>query len=387
MAKRVGRQKPNAKQILLADEISLKDLFLLFWVRKKIVLYHIAFFVAIGVVGFMTEKPIYVSSSRLIAEGASSSGASDLSGFASVLGISKDKGGNSAGLDDPLFYSQIVTSEPFLLDLMEEELYFESDKEAMTIHDYLMKYGNEDLIDRILSPLKSLKSRFLKTFQKKEQRGKKEQIPNKVKEENPESKNLEKEQTTIVSITRNQELVIKKLWTKITIVNSGQFVTIETRLAEPKAAAYLNKLVTNKLKAFLVEYKTQKEQENLEYIERRTEIAKEKFENAQLILANFRDQNKGVVFESAKAKQQRLESEYNVFLGIYRDLAVQLERSRIALQEKTPAFSVFESPEVPNRAENAVPSLALFFVNISLGIFTGGVWIIVLLIREISKSE
>ena len=74
---------------------------------------------------------------------------------------------------------------------------------------------------------------------------------------------------------------------------------------------------------------------------------KERYGDIQRRLARFRDQNMNIISETARIRQEQLESENELAFSLYQGLAQQLEQAKIKVQEETPVFKVLEPIQVP----------------------------------------
>ena len=63
--------------------------------------------------------------------------------------------------------------------------------------------------------------------------------------------------------------------------------------------------------------------------------------------AQFADANQGVVRQSVKVEQERLQNEVNLSLQMFSQVSAQLQMARAKVQEEKPAFAVLEPASVP----------------------------------------
>jgi uncharacterized protein involved in exopolysaccharide biosynthesis len=57
--------------------------------------------------------------------------------------------------------------------------------------------------------------------------------------------------------------------------------------------------------------------------------------------------NQGVIRQSVRIEQERLQNEQSLAFQLFNQVATQLQMSRAKLQEEKPAFTVFEPASVP----------------------------------------
>jgi uncharacterized protein involved in exopolysaccharide biosynthesis len=143
----------------------------------------------------------------------------------------------------------------------------------------------------------------------------------------------------------------------------------------PEVSFQLSRIVVETLSEYLTRYKTEKARNNLEFIQERLIDSRAAFESVQISMAEFVDQSKGALTESARMYQQRLQSEYNVKFNVYNNLTEQAEQAKIKIQEDTPVLNVIQPPLYPNRP-SAPNSMIIVIVSVFLGLFTSIAYLI-----------
>ena len=99
------------------DEIDLIALVKSLWISRKKILKITSLFLILGVIVALSSPVVYTASSTFIPQSNSSSGSSNLSGIASLVGI--NLGGNLSGTEiPPSIYPQIIQSVPFKRELL-----------------------------------------------------------------------------------------------------------------------------------------------------------------------------------------------------------------------------------------------------------------------------
>ena len=63
--------------------------------------------------------------------------------------------------------------------------------------------------------------------------------------------------------------------------------------------------------------------------------------------AKYSDANQGVILQSVRIEQERLQNEVNLAYQVFSQVATQLQLSRAKLQEEKPAFTIMEPASVP----------------------------------------
>ena len=181
-------------------------------------------------------------------------------------------------------------------------------------------------------------------------------------------------------LTGQQRGVMSKLKGRIsTTIEENSTVKIAVQMPDPLVAAEATEMATAYLTNYILEYRTEKAQQDLQFIQAQHDDKKARYNAIQRRLARFRDRNMNIISETALIEQEQLEAENQLALGLYESLAQQLEQAKIKVQEETPVFKVLEpiqvplSPSSPNRELILILSL---FAGVFLGL--GIVFILIL---------
>ena len=75
--------------------------------------------------------------------------------------------------------------------------------------------------------------------------------------------------------------------------------------------------------------------------------AKEKYEKSCVLYADFTDSNQGIMLESVRLKQTKLENDMQLYYNNYNAISTQLLAAKAKVQEKTPAFTTLQDATVP----------------------------------------
>ena len=129
-------------------------------------------------------------------------------------------------------------------------------------------------------------------------------------------------------------------------------------------------LVRNLLQEYVIDYRTEKAMNNLEFIEEQFEEARENFLAKQDSLAAFQDRNVDVATSRMAAVEQRLQSEYELAFTLYNTLARRLQEAKIQVQEETPVFRVHEPAIVPNTPSEP-DAIRVIGGSVFVGLFLG----------------
>ncbi|MEI7525273.1 MAG: GNVR domain-containing protein [Mariniphaga sp.] len=343
------------------DEIDLITLFQPIWLERKKIIKWIVIGGVIGLMVAILTPNQYVATSILAPSGTDNSsklgGMSGLGGLAAMAGISMN---TSSGTElSPIIYPKIVSSLPFMLELMNTPLNFRELNKPVTLFEYYSELQKPNLLFKYTLGLPAV-------------------IINAIKGEEP---NI----NTAITINEPLELTLKQRSVFLTLKKlvsleadpKEGILTLTTTMPEAKAAAQLGQRAQLLLQKYITEFKIRKAKANLEFIQQRVDETNLKFEAAQLRLALFRDRNKNVSLATAKAEEERLTSQYNLIFGVYSELSKQLEQSKIQVKQDTPVFTIIEPVSVPSK--KSYPNRPLILI---LGLFTGAIFGVIVVISK-----
>ena len=154
------------------------------------------------------------------------------------------------------------------------------------------------------------------------------------------------------------------------------YVKLGYTFAEPEAVAVVSQQLYNVLERYVKNFKAQKEQDNLQFVEASYQEARTDFLRKQANLASFQDANRDLISAMARTTERRLSSEYDVAFTIYNELAKQLEQAKLAVKQSTPVLTVIDPVVVPH--EKSAPKRAMIMaVFLFLGIVLSIGWVLV----------
>lgn len=363
----------SVRQVFAGEEISLVELIKLFTDRKVYVLIGVVIFFVMGVLIALTSPIEYRAEATLLSENGGASASSGLAGLAGLAGVSLPGAGGSSGSSlGPDMYPAILKSQPFLLELMEEKFYFQEKGKEMSLYEYFSEERPGHIFTKAFQFLRGIPARFFALFE----RSKSWDIPADLSEAPGETGVAPEQRSKIVHVTYDQKYVISQLEPRITVEAEGRMIAFSAKMPEPLVSAQLNTIVLQKVVDYVTAYKTEKQRENLKFIQERTIEAEQKFKGAQLRLAEFRDANQGIVTQTARTREEQLQAEYQLAFNIYNGLAQQLEQTKIELKKETPLFTEFEPVTVPlQKSEPSVSGIIITYI--AFGVVFGGMAIFV----------
>jgi hypothetical protein len=346
----------NSYNSLEEDSIDIIAVSKTFWNGKKLILKTTIIFFIIGCIVALLSPVVYTSKTTFVPQVSDeqlSSTKGTLGSIASLAGINL----NSAEMSNdyylsPLLYSKLAESDEFSYDIIKEEI-INLDGHKLTIKEYLL--SNQNLFNFNL--ITFIKKYTIGLFLNDETI---ENYSDILKDYNF----LNEEDFELVESFKEKFIIdLNEKEGYITVIATDKDAFISTQLVEK---------VTKNLQSRIIELRTNKIKERLEYSKEQYEIKQVEFDFLQKTLAEFKDSNKSISTASFMSELQKLESEYQLQQNILMSLASEFNNNKIKLNKDTPIFSVIDEVSVPNeRSEPKRSLIALIFMFLGI-IFSAG---------------
>ncbi len=309
-------------------EIDLMEYARKLWAARKLLLKVAGIAVIVGIVIALSIPKKYTAEVTLSPE-SGKGGGSSLSGMAAMLGIGTVNMGGDANALNISMTSDIVSSTPFILELFDTQVKTLDGEMDTTLVAYL-ETESAPWWNMIMSlPSKAIGG-VMSLF-----------APDKEEEE---IKAINPFQLTPKQ--KGQVGAIKSIIMAESDKKTGM-TKISVTLQDPLVAATLVDTVLVKLQKYITNYKTSKAQEDCKYWEHLYEERKNEYYEAQEKYAKYSDNNQGVILQSVRIEQERLQNEQSLAFQVFSQVATQLQMSRAKLQEEKPAFAILEPASVP----------------------------------------
>lgn len=173
----------------------------------------------------------------------------------------------------------------------------------------------------------------------------------------------------------------------MTLDDKNGYLSLSVTMPEPLAAAEMAEAAVTLLQKYITEFKIEKVQSNLDFVQERYDEAKANFEDIQDRRARFRDANQNTSRYSARTQLEKLDAEYTLAMNMYSELASKLEQAKINVKETTPILTVINPVTVPLEKSKPRRAMILFgwtFFGIVLGM---GTVLVLPSVAEITGSE
>ena len=316
------------------DENSIDIIYLIknIWNERKLITIVTTSFFIIGCAVALLSPIVYTSQTTFVPQvsGDDMSTNNKLGSLASLAGINlKANEVTSDSYLSPLVYKNIVNSEEFSLKLIDEEI-INSNADKFTIKEYLLSKKSSFNFN----PIEFIKKYTIGLFmsnQTNEINGDVLKNYNFISDEDFELINSFKEKFTI-------ELNEREGYIKVNATDKNPFIS-----------AQLAEKVTKVLQSKIIDIRTNKIRERLEFSKEQYELKQGEFDLLQKKLAEFRDSNKNISTAVFLSQLQKLESEYQLQQSILMSLANEYNSNKIKLNKDTPIFSVLDEVSVPNK--------------------------------------
>ncbi len=361
------------------QEIDLIELACKMWVNRSLILKIAGVFAVLGLLVAVFSKNVYTASCDLVPQSSNSSSSSKMSSLAALAGINLNQMQDVKTLS-PYVYENIVNSTTFRKELMNVGLDYEKAGRPVSFLEYNTseEFNKASVGDYIAKYTIGLPFVIL----------------NAIRGEQPEPdysalENGGSDGPRIETLTKDEYECGQKLsqCLSISLDDKKGYITITANMAEPLVAAQLAQAALTQLQRYITEFKIEKVQSNLDFVQERYDEAKRDFEDVQVRRAKFRDANRGMSKHQALVEQDKLDAEYTLAMNLYGELATQLEQAKINVKETIPILTVVNPVTVPYKKSKPRRSMILFGF-VFLGIVAGmGAVLMLPVVGEVAGSE
>lgn len=333
---------------------------LLFKAKRRILITVSAFFL-LGVVYYLLLEDRYVSTSTFINSDTQGQSTSNIGGLSRLAGI--NLGGSSNNQSIPVsLYTEVIYSTPFRMRLIESKFKIAGQKDSVIFENYYRDIYTP-------SPLSILQKYTIGLPQTLWQliRGGEEDDPLSSEEFNGSDKSIQ-------SISRAKWQMTKRINNQLTFERNDQngAIIIAVEMPDPDAAAQMTTHAIKLLQEYIIDYKTKKKKEELNYLIKRYDEQRKERDSIQIELAEYRDQNLVLSTSKSKTRLENIENEYNLQNQVLVELATNIETQKLEVERSFPVFQIIEpaikpfSPEKPSKLLVAILSVFLGLI-ISIG--------------------
>ncbi len=383
--------------------VKIKQLFALFWGEKKRIVIIMAVTVGLGLIIDYSMGREYEAENAILTYTSGGGGgiSPNLSGLAGLAGISlSDFPGAMGGqLVSESMLPMLISTYPVGSKLAEEPIrfYFHED---MSAYEYFRNVHQDPILIRSVQFLTRIPRRMLSFMAPSAVQMPEEDpapgasaIENELDAEgNPQSQlnpSFEQENRLIRPFfvpKPGMNWIIEELSERIMIYNEGGVLKISARMPDPYAAADLSFLATELLMQEMINFEVRKTRDQLAFLEEQYEVSRERYEQAQVALADFTDRNRGNLTAMAQIERQRLQNDNNLAFDIFSTWSRQVEETRMRLREDTPLFTEVDPVQVPSRPIRPNP-VSTTIISLIVGFIWGIGYVTVNKLYQTYKPE
>ena len=307
-------------------EIDLMEYVRKLWNRRMLLAKAAGIAAVIGIIIAYSIPKQYTVSVTLSPEASKMGRSSSLANMASMLGLGNAMN-NEANALNLTMTEDIISSTPFVLELFDTQVQTIDGKMDTTLVAYL-ETQKRPWWNTVMSlpsmAIGGIRSLF---------------VEKKVVEEKP----LNPFQLTGKQMSQANS--IRR--TIMAEVDKSGLTTIEVSMQDPLVAATVADIVVIKIQEYITKYKTSKAKEDVKYWEQLDKERQNNYYKAQEAYAKYSDANQGVVKQSVRIEQERLQNEMSLAFQVFTQVATQLQLAKAKEQEEKPVFAVLEPATVP----------------------------------------
>lgn len=302
---------------------------------RKFILIFTTVFILLGLFVASYSPKVYTASStfvRQLSSGSRSQGG--LSGLASLAGVNLNQPSANDEIS-PALLPKMIASPEFLREMMKTELSLDrAGQTRVSYEEYYDKYYKAALLGKVKKYTLGLPSIIIQSFKKR----------------TTIDTTYYANESELIFITPQEEQHFGRITGQLSVVPNIMEGYTEVSYSMPNAWMSAE-MATNAIKILeqrIIDYKIQNALIQLNFTEARMQERKVDYEEKQLKLSKFLDQNLGISSAVSNNQIQKLKSEFDLAFSIYSSLVSQVEQAKMRVSHDTPVFSIIKPVTVPN---------------------------------------
>ena len=360
-------ENPNI-DVSQEQEIDLVELIKRMWENRMLILKITGVCFVLGLLIAVFSSKEYTAGCDFVPQTSNSGTSSRMSSLAALAGINMNQMEDVKALS-PYVYENILNSSSFRKELMQTKLHYEDADRPVSFYEYnTSEEFNKPGIGKIVMKY-TIGLPFV--------------ILNAIRGEQPEPdySSVGGDGASKIETMTKEEYDCNKILSgclSMTLDDKNGYISLSVIMPEPLAAAELAEAAVTLLQKYITEFKIEKVQSNLDFVQERYDEAKANFEDIQDRRARFRDANLNTTKYSARTQLEKLDDS---------ELASKLEQAKINVKETTPILTVINPVTVPLEKSKPRRAMILFgwtFFGIVLGM---GTVLVLPSVAEITGSE
>lgn len=251
----------------------------------------------------------YTSTAILLPESSGSALPGNLGSISNLVGI---KSNNEEDAISPELYPKVISTSVFKAEMMKQKI--RVGNRVITISDYFANFQK--------GPWWSKKKKYIQVD---------------LSHLNPSKFN------------KGEEKIAQAISGSISCIvdQKTDMITISCECQDPTVAQQIANIVMQRLKAYIVDYRTSKARNDVKYYQGLYNQSKSQYEKARRLYGAYSDTNEDLVLQSYRSKTEDLENDMQLKYNIYTQMMTQLEQAKAKLQEKTPVFTTIQPATIP----------------------------------------
>ena len=316
---------------------------------------------ALSILWIIPQPRYYDCSVSLAPETNGEDVAGGLASMASSFGI--NLGGNGADAIYPMLYPDLLSSNTFIVSLLDINVKTDDGSVDTDYYTYLTKHQKQNWLT---APFKRMKNTITAWFSdKKVTQGSGKKID--------AFRLSERDYNLVEQVKKNISCDVDK---------KTDVVTITVRDQDRLICATMADSVKQRLQNFITEYRTSKARIDVNHYQELAAKAKVEHDAAVAKYSAYCDANQDIILQSSISERDKLEADMQMKYNTYTAMCTQLEAMKAKLQERTPAFTTLKSATVPIKP--AGPKRMIFVTGmLILGTILTSLW---LLRKKIMKA-
>lgn len=295
--------------------------------RWKLYLFCIIGAIAFSLI-FVFTIPRYYACQVMLAPEATSG--NSMNSLLSSFGFGDSQGSNDA--ISPNLYPELMNSKDFIVSLFPVEITTMDGKLRTTYYDYLLKHGKNSWYVNLLGRAKRIFKPKKKT----------ELITANITNSNTSPGFL---------LSDDQHNIVEAISGKIQYNYDKKtgVISVTVNDLDPLVCALIADTVSNRLQDFIMDYRTKKARNELDYAILIHEQTKTEYEEYNNRYVDAVDANWDIINETAKAKLEALNNVKTIKYQTFAAASQKLEAAKAKLQEATPVTTVLQGASVPQK--------------------------------------
>jgi uncharacterized protein involved in exopolysaccharide biosynthesis len=340
------------------DEVSLLDILLVLARNKTLIVRTVLVFTLIGVTYALLAPEEYTSDAKVVREAQTESGGLPSgipSGALSSFGI--NLGGAASGLT-PAAFPEVLQSREVRLAVVRDTFRFPDAERPMTFVEYVNRPAGllSTALDYTLWLPWTLKGALGRLVSDSS-------VPAGTTEAGVPVVPSEKEDDALKAISKKVSASVDE--------ETG-LMTVSVTARGPVLAADLAKSFVSHLRARVREIRTEKTEDQLQFVEQRFQEAEEELEDAEARLAQFLERNQSLNAPKLQFQRDRLQRQVTFKQQLYSNLQNQLTQVRLDLQRQQPVATSVEEPVPPLERSSPQRTIIVIVAFLFGGVFSVG---------------